>query len=84
MTVKASVAAEKGKDLYGKAKEAFAKGADEAQRYVQEVSGKEATSPSASSVGVNASSYGNGSPDGGHSVGNSPFNPNASAGPRQS
>jgi gas vesicle protein len=50
----ADEAVERGKDLYGKAREAVAKGTDEAQRYVQEASAavnSTATSISGGSTG---------------------------------
>src|SRR5215218_198675 len=59
--------ADRGRDMYGKAKDAVAKGADEAQRYVRETtSGSNDTAASgmpstAGTTGSSGSSYGAGS-----------------------
>ena len=57
--------ADRGRDLYGKAKDAVVKGADEAQRYVRETASTmkdtAASASSAGATGSSGSSYGAGS-----------------------
>jgi gas vesicle protein len=60
--------AEKGRDMYNKASEAVAKGADEAQRYVRDTAREAGVStPGSSYEGGSSSSYGSSSTYGGSS-----------------
>jgi gas vesicle protein len=63
--------AERGRDMYNKASEAVAKGADEAQRYVRDTAREAGTSPSGGSyergTGSSSSPYGGTSTYGGGS-----------------
>src|SRR6478672_11512952 len=65
--------AERGRDMYGKAKEAVAKGADEAQKYVRDAAGSMSeSSPSMAGAGAgHSSSSGMGSGSGSTGSGSS-------------
>jgi len=75
----------RGKELYGKAREAFAKGADEAQRYAREgaSAGSVSPFPSTSEAGAGTSPRG-GDSSGGASGGNGAFAPGETPGSRRS
>ena len=87
--------ADRGRDMYGKAKDAVVKGADEAQRYVRETASTvkdTAASAVPSSVGgsgSSGSSYGDGSTYGSSTESirgseSEPFGGSSSSGPRRS
>jgi len=52
---------DRGRDVYGKARDAVSRGAEEAQRYVRDVTGSAGTTPSPASSGSSGSSSSGGS-----------------------